>query len=123
MKAIGSEKGKCSKVTSQGTPVTTCLRPPVLEPTRPVRATDAERRGRSWPRVKGLSCGPERGRHLGRLSVTFHPHSVSSTLLFLKPANLILDSFLNLDGAAQRRVLQTGHADHTLWPWRPRLPP
>lgn len=49
MKAIGSEKEKCSKATTQGTSVTTCSRLHVTEPTqvpspRQVRATDAELR-------------------------------------------------------------------------------
>lgn len=44
--------------------------------------------GQNWPRVKGLSSGNGE-RHLGRLSVTSHPHSVSSTLLLLKTTNPI----------------------------------
>lgn len=73
MKATGSEKGKCSKVTSQGTPVTTCLRPPVLEPTLPARATDVERKGAELATSKGLVLWPQTGETPRQTECGFPP--------------------------------------------------
>lgn len=122
MRAVGSEREKCSKRTTQGTARTTLIWLPKMEPTRYTRqASEGKRcRGEVYggsQRVKNLSPGTEQERHLeGLWVVPFYPHSVFSTLPdseeCKKKKKKILDSFFNLDEASQRRMLETDYIDH-----------